>query len=201
MNEFDIGSYKQYADGEAMMVVDGKRFRYRGVLPRTLNPFATVNLGTAMLQLTKMCKTIPLEAPWDARKAGKWDSITVALWLDHHVLSVAARDLLETAIGGTYTSDTSEISLLFALHQMASGGGPDFMFGIEGGPRTPESSAALGRSTGRWPRSSTIGTPGAAGARYRPGRRRGDGAVRRHDGAGAARGRRRADRHREPDPL
>ncbi|WNG92797.1 FAD-dependent oxidoreductase [Mycobacterium sp. ITM-2016-00318] len=133
MNEFDIGTYKQYADGEAMMIVDGKQFRYRGVVPRTLNPFATVNLGTAMLELTKMCKTIPLDAPWDARKADKWDSITVALWLDHHVRSAAARDLLETAIGGTYTSDTSEISLLFALHQMASGGGPDFVFGIEGG--------------------------------------------------------------------
>jgi monoamine oxidase len=133
LNEFDIASYKQYADGEAMMVVDGKQFRYRGVVPRTLNPFATVNLGTAMLELTKMCKTIPLEAPWEAKKADKWDSITVALWLDHHVRSVAARDLLETAIGGTYTSDTSEVSLLFALHQMASGGGPDFVFGIEGG--------------------------------------------------------------------
>lgn len=133
MNEFGIGSYKQYADGEAMMIVDGKQHRYKGVVPRSLNPFATVNLGTAMLELAKMCKTIPLEAPWEARKADKWDSVTVALWLDHHVPSLAARDLLETAIGGTYTSDTSEISLLFALHQMASGGGPEFVFGIEGG--------------------------------------------------------------------
>lgn len=133
MNEFGVGSYKQYACGEAMMVIDGRQFRYKGVVPRTLNPFATVNLGTAMLELTKMCKTIPLDAPWDAKKADKWDCITVALWLDHHVRSLAARDLLETAIGGTYTSDTSEISLLFALHQMASGGGPEFVFGIEGG--------------------------------------------------------------------
>ncbi|HKV20237.1 MAG TPA: FAD-dependent oxidoreductase [Mycobacterium sp.] len=133
MNEFGIGSYKQYADGEAMMVIDGKQFRYRGLVPRTLNPFAAVNLGTAILELTKMCKAIPLDAPWEAKKADKWDAITVALWLDHHVRSLPARDLLETAIGGTYTSDTSEVSLLFALHQMASGGGPDFVFGIEGG--------------------------------------------------------------------
>ena len=60
-----------------------------------------MNLGTVMLELGQMCKTIPLEAPWDAKKADKWDSITVAKWLDHHVLSKpAARDLLETAIGG-----------------------------------------------------------------------------------------------------
>ena len=133
LDEFEVRSYKQYAGGEALMVVGGKQFRYHGVVPRTLNPFATVNLGTAMLELAKMCKTIPLEAPWDAKKADKWDTVTVALWLDHHVRSLAARDLLETAIGGTYTSDTSEVSLLFALHQMASGGGPEFVFGVEGG--------------------------------------------------------------------
>ncbi len=133
MTEFDVPSYKQYAGGESMMVIDGKQFRYRGTVPRTLNPFATVNLGTAMLELAQMCKTIPLEEPWNAKKADRWDNITVAQWLDHHVRSLAARDLLETAIGGTYTSDTSEVSLLFALHQMASGGGPQFVFGVEGG--------------------------------------------------------------------
>jgi monoamine oxidase len=133
MNEFDVAGYKQYAGGESMMVIDGKQFRYKGTVPRTLNPFATVNLGTAMLELAQMCKTIPLEEPWNAKKADKWDRLTVAQWLDHHVRSAPARDLLETAIGGTYTSDTSEVSLLFALHQMASGGGPQFVFGVEGG--------------------------------------------------------------------
>ena len=133
MNEFDVPGYKQYAGGESMMVIDGKQFRYKGTVPRTLNPFATVNLGTAMLELAQMCKTIPLEEPWNAKKADKWDRLTVAQWLDHHVRSAPARDLLETAVGGTYTSDTSEVSLLFALHQMASGGGPQFVFGVEGG--------------------------------------------------------------------
>src|ERR1700710_490504 len=100
MKEFEVPSYKQYADGEALMVVDGKHYRYKGTVPRTLNPFATVNLGTAMLELAKMCKAIPLDAPWDARRADKWDRITVGQWLDHHVRSLAARELLETAIGG-----------------------------------------------------------------------------------------------------
>ena len=78
MSEFDVPSYKQYAGGESMMVIDGKPFRYKGTVPRTLNPFATVNLGTAMLELAKMCKSIPLEEPWNARKADKWDSVSVA---------------------------------------------------------------------------------------------------------------------------
>jgi monoamine oxidase len=131
MTEFGVPSYKQYVDGEAMMLVDGKQHRYKGTVPWSLSPFASVNLGTAFLELGQMCKAIPLEAPWNAKKAAKWDQTTVAQWLARNVPSAAARDLLETAIGGTYTSDTSEVSLLFALHQMASGGGPGFVFGIK----------------------------------------------------------------------
>ncbi len=56
MDEFGVGSYKQYADGEALMIIDGKPFRYKGAVPRSLNPFATVNLGTALLELAKMCR-------------------------------------------------------------------------------------------------------------------------------------------------
>ena len=155
MTEFDVPSYKQYAGGESMMVIDGKQFRYRGTVPRTLNPFATVNLGTAMLELAQMCKTIPLEEPWNAKKADRWDNITVAHWLDHHVRSLAARDLLETAIGGTYTSDTSEVSLLFALHQMASGGGPQFVFGVEGGSQDSRIVGGMGAVYG--PMAAEIG--------------------------------------------
>jgi monoamine oxidase len=155
MSEFGVPTYKQYTAGDAMMIIDGKQSRYQGTVPRTLNPFATVNLGTAMLELEKMCHSIPLDAPWEAKKADKWDGITVALWLDHHVRSLAARDLLETAIGGTYTSDTSEISLLFALHQMASGGGPQFVFGVDGGSQDSRIVGGMGAVYG--PMAAEIG--------------------------------------------
>ncbi|ODQ94131.1 flavin monoamine oxidase family protein [Mycolicibacterium holsaticum] len=133
MSEFGVKSYKQYVAGEAMMLVDGKQCRYRGTVPRSLSPWASLNLGVAMLELIAMCKRIPLEEPWTAKKAARWDKISVGHWLDRNVRSGAAREILETAIGGTYTSDTSEPSLLYVLHQMASGGGPSFVFGVEGG--------------------------------------------------------------------
>ncbi|OBA92596.1 monoamine oxidase [Mycobacteriaceae bacterium 1482268.1] len=149
MSEFGVSGYKQYVDGEQMMVVNGKQSRYRGTVPLTLNPWATVNLGAAMFELGQMCKAIPLEEPWNAKKAVKWDSMTVAQWLDRHVRSVVARDLLETAIGGAYTSATSEVSLLFALHQMASGGGPQFVFGGEGGSQDSRIVGGMGAVYGR----------------------------------------------------
>lgn len=133
MGEFGVPSYQQYNDGEAMMIVGGKQHRYTGTVPRSLGPWAAVSLGAAFFALTRMCKSVPLEEPWVARRAAQWDRISIGHWLDRAVRSRAARELLEAAIGGTYTSDTSEVSLLYALHQMASGGGPAFLFDIEGG--------------------------------------------------------------------
>ncbi|MFD8247706.1 flavin monoamine oxidase family protein [Nocardia sp. NPDC059691] len=131
MTEFGVPSYKQYTDGEAMMVVDGKQHRYTGTIPWTMSPWASMNLGAVFLELGHMCKSVPLEAPWAAKKADKWDQVSLAHWLEANVLSKPAHDLLETAIAGCYTSAASEVSLLFVLYQMASGGGPSFVLGVK----------------------------------------------------------------------
>ena len=133
MDEFGVPSYKQYTDGEAMMVVDGKQHRYKGTIPWSMSPWAAVNLGAAFVELGQMCKSIPLEAPWEAKNAEKWDQITLATWLSKNTLSRPAHDLLETALAGCHTSAASEVSMLFALYQMASGGGPSFLLGVEDG--------------------------------------------------------------------
>jgi monoamine oxidase len=133
MNEFGVPSYKQYVDGEAMMVVDGKQYRYTGTIPLTMSPWAVANLGAVFLELTQMCKSIPLDEPWKAKSAAKWDQISLAKWLSSNTLSKPAHDLLDTAISGCYTSAASEVSMLWVLFQFASGGGPNFVLGVEGG--------------------------------------------------------------------
>jgi monoamine oxidase len=131
MNEFGVSSYKQYTGGEAMMCVDGKKYRYRGTIPLSMSPWAVANIGAAFLALTHMCKSIPVEAPWAAPKAQKWDRLSWAAWLDRNTLSKPAHELLESAISGLYTSAASEVSLLFVLYQMASSGGPSFVLGVK----------------------------------------------------------------------
>jgi monoamine oxidase len=131
MKEFGVGSYKQFIDGEAMMVVDGKQYRYEGTIPLTMSPWAALNMGAVFLDLTRLCKTIPLEAPWEAKNAAKLDRISYAEWLENHTLSKPAHTLLESSISGLYTSAASEVSMLFVLRQLASGGGPSFVLGIK----------------------------------------------------------------------
>lgn len=132
MKEFGVPSYQQYVDGDAVMYVGGKKYRYKGTIPLTMNPWVVANLGAVLFGLGRMCKTIPLDAPWSAQKAHAWDQITLAQWLDKHTLSPPAHQLLEAAIAGTYTSAASEVSMLFVLHQMASAGGPNFVLGVKG---------------------------------------------------------------------
>ncbi|PSR58819.1 MULTISPECIES: flavin monoamine oxidase family protein [Nocardia] len=144
MNEFGVRSYRQYTDGQALMVVDGKQYRYTGTIPWTMSPWASINLGAGFASLAYLCKSIPLYAPWDAKNAEKWDRITLAQWLNRTVRSKAAHDLLETAIAGSYTSAASEVSMLFALYQMASGGGPNFMFSVRGGSQDSRPVGGMG---------------------------------------------------------
>ena len=179
MNEFGVPSYKQYTDGESMMVVDGKQYRYKGTVPLTMSPWAAANIGAVFLELGQMCKSIPLEAPWEAKNAQKWDQTTLAKWLSSHTLSKPAHALLETAIAGCYTSAASEVSMLFVLYQMASGGGPRFRVRQQG--RLPGLSSRRRHgcdlsADGR--RDRRCAAPLAAGPADRAGRRRRDGALR-----------------------
>jgi monoamine oxidase len=155
MTEFGVSSYKQYLDGKAMMVVDGKQYRYQGTVPMNLSPVASANLGTAFLELAQASKAIPLEAPWRAKNADKLDQMTLAKWLQTRTLSKAAHDLLETALAGCYTSAASEVSMLFVLYQMASGGGPGFLLGVKDGSQDSRVVGGMGAIYG--PMAAEIG--------------------------------------------
>ncbi|MET8778172.1 FAD-dependent oxidoreductase [Nocardia sp. NPDC004654] len=155
MHEFGVPSYKQYTDGEAMMVVGGKQHRYTGTIPWTMSPWAAMNLGAVLLELGHMCGSVPLESPWAAKNAGKWDRISLAQWLDSTVASKPAHELLETAIAGCYTSAAAEVSLLFVLYQMASGGGPGFVLGVEDGAQDERPVGGMGAVYG--PMAAAIG--------------------------------------------
>jgi len=144
MNEFGVPEYKQYCDGESMMIVGGKQHRYGGTIPWTMSPWAVANLGAGLLEVDQMCKSIRHEAPWEAKKAAEWDRTTVTEWLEKHVLSKPAREMLEMVLAGTYTSAGSEVSVLWMLHQMGSGGGPNFVISSKGGAQDARPVGGMG---------------------------------------------------------
>ncbi|MEI6251598.1 MAG: FAD-dependent oxidoreductase [Mycobacteriaceae bacterium] len=146
--EYGVREYKEYADGDAMMIVDGKKHRYAGTVPWTMSPWAVANLGAGLLEVDQMCKAVPCEAPWTAKKAAEWDRITLGEWLHGNVLSTQAREMLDMALAGIYTSAASEVSLLWALHQMGSGGGPSFVISSRGGSQDARVHGGMGAVSG-----------------------------------------------------
>lgn len=144
MVEYGVAEYKEYVDGDAMMVVGGKQHRYAGTIPWAMSPWAMANLGAGLLEVELMCRSIPFEAPWEAKKAVEWDRISLGEWINRHMRSRQAREMLDMALAGIYTSAGSEVSLLWALHQMGSGGGPLFVISSKGGAQDARVCGGMG---------------------------------------------------------
>ncbi len=144
MDEFGVPEYKQHNDGDAMMVVGGKKHRYGGTIPWTMSPWAVTNLGLGLMAVEKMCKSIPREAPWEAKEAAEWDRISLAEWIESNTMSKPAREMLDMALAGPYTSAASEVSMLWVLLQMASGGGPTFVISGKGGAQDARPVGGMG---------------------------------------------------------
>lgn len=144
MNEFGVPEYKQHHDGDAMMIIDGKKHRYGGTIPWTMSPWAVANLGIGLATAEEMCKAIPREAPWEAKKAKEWDRISLGEWIEKNTMSKQAREMLDMALAGTYTSAASETSLLWMLLQMGSGGGPTFVISGKGGAQDARPVGGMG---------------------------------------------------------
>ena len=102
MHEFGVPEYKQHHDGDAMMIVDGKKHRYGGTIPWTMSPWAVTNLGLGLLTIERMCKSIPREAPWEAKQAAEWDRISVGEWIEANTMSRPARAMLDMALGAAF---------------------------------------------------------------------------------------------------
>jgi len=133
--EMDIGTYPTFVDGDNLFVNEGRIHRYRGLIPKGLSWFALVSLGLAMKRIDTMAKAVPLDAPWAARHAAALDASTVTSWIDSplKVPSRVARALLRTTMLELFTTDPSEVSLLYVLFHLHSAGGFARQTSVEGG--------------------------------------------------------------------
>lgn len=134
VREFGVEIYRQYVQGDNLMVLDGKVHRYSGNMPR-LNPLALVDVGLAMKMLDWMADSVPLDAPWEAEKAHEYDSQTIGAWIESrwHTSTQTARKMLHTIFSELFMSDPAEVSLLHALHLVHSLKSIEWAVGAVGG--------------------------------------------------------------------
>jgi monoamine oxidase len=133
--EMRVGTYPTFAAGDHLLLKDGGKHRYRGLIPSGLGWFALTSLGLAIKRLDAMARSIPLDAPWTAPGASALDARTITSWLESplNVPSRTARTLLGITATELFTSDPSEVSLLHLLFHLHSAGGFARQTSIEGG--------------------------------------------------------------------
>jgi monoamine oxidase len=122
--EAGLETYAQHADGDTVLRLGGANRRYGGMIPK-VNPVAIASVGLALKRLDRMAQRLPLEAPWEARRAHALDSRTLGDWLSSplNVVPGHARDLLLATMQGFFSTDPAQVSLLGALVLARGGGG------------------------------------------------------------------------------
>jgi monoamine oxidase len=121
-DELGVATFPTYTTGEAVEWRDGVRHTYAGLIPTSDHAAAAEGVA-AMLDLDLAAAEIPLEAPWEAADAAALDGQTLGTWLDANLEAPPARAMINVAVKGVFGAEPGEISLLFTLFYLHSGGG------------------------------------------------------------------------------
>jgi monoamine oxidase len=130
--QLGIETFPTYETGDSLARIEGKRYRFTGDVPR-MNPVAMADLAQAVLRLDRLARRIPLEEPWRAPGATRWDSQTLETWLRRNVRTRRIRSLLRLFITTVFATEPATISLLHALFYVHSGTSFDVLTRFSGG--------------------------------------------------------------------
>lgn len=132
IEELGLTTFKTFIDGKSIYHRRGRSKRYDGTIP-PMSPLAIADFAQLQLRLERMAKSIPLEAPWTARRAQEWDATTFGRWIDEHSFTAEAREMFTMAFTVTNAEDLHSTSLLVQLARIKGGGGIDHAVNITDG--------------------------------------------------------------------
>jgi monoamine oxidase len=123
--ELGVRKFNTYDKGDNVYVADGKRSTYSdtgisGTAPP--DPLILGQLATVVSELDAMSKTVPVDAPWTASNAAKWDRMTLESFLDSHNPTKRFSDLVAASTRPIFGAEPGEMSLLFVLFYIAASG-------------------------------------------------------------------------------
>ncbi|MCX4243935.1 flavin monoamine oxidase family protein [Paraliomyxa miuraensis] len=117
-----LRTYAQHDEGRKVMELCGVRSTYRGLLP-WIGVRGLGELAIRVAQLELFARKVPLDAPATMTDAAALDRQTVRTWLDATVTGGRARSVLEIATQMVFAGEPEQLSLLYFLFYLRSGGG------------------------------------------------------------------------------
>ena len=127
-----VDTFPTYDEGENVVEWGGRRTRYRGSIPR-IGALALLDVGQLLWRINRLARTVPLEAPWQARRARAWDSQTFASWARRNSFTKGGRELLALATQAIWAAEPEDVSLLHLLFYTHSGGTFENLMGTSDG--------------------------------------------------------------------
>ena len=103
VRELGVKTFPTWTRGDNLVIVKERAKRYRGTIPRVAL-LSLLDLGRAQWRLESMAKQVPLDAPWNAKKAAEWDAQSLGDWLDRNVRTKTARALFDAGLETVYAA-------------------------------------------------------------------------------------------------
>ncbi len=131
-DELGIRTFPTFCDGKKILDLDGALTEYRSSIP-SLSMVNLLQLQAALTYLDTKYRTIPATSPTDAPDAAELDAMTLETWRNRFVKSKAVRGVLDAAVRVIFGSECGDMSALFFLQYLSSGGGILRLAEIRGG--------------------------------------------------------------------
>ncbi|XP_074632141.1 amine oxidase [flavin-containing] B-like [Acropora palmata] len=131
--QLGVETYKVFGKGQTVEDFLGKRVTKHGALPSMGSLLGALDVNNFWQLLDNMSRNIPLRDPWNAPCALEWDCMTVKEFIEKKCWTRYGKAVATAYVQGILTSEPCEISLLFFLWYLHSGGGVKRNIEFEGG--------------------------------------------------------------------
>ncbi|MFV2058909.1 MAG: flavin monoamine oxidase family protein [Thiohalomonadales bacterium] len=129
-NELGVTTFKTWNTGESLTLSAGQVYRESDIEPTPADIDAYLQ---AVALIDEMAFLIPLDAPWIADNAQALDAQLLSQWLLENVPSDSIRQEINGGVESILSAPSSQISLLWFLFYVHSGGGWERLQSIDNG--------------------------------------------------------------------
>jgi monoamine oxidase len=123
--EMGVPTYRTYNEGDNLYYRGGSLQRYSSTGPLGAvppDPDGSPQAAVFIQQMNDMAAQVPRESPWEAARAGEWDSQTVETFKQANAFTDGARFLFDVGVEAVFAAEPSDISLLWLLTYTGAAG-------------------------------------------------------------------------------
>ncbi|WP_370185261.1 flavin monoamine oxidase family protein [Rhodococcus wratislaviensis] len=133
IDELGLKTFRCYADGDNINVIDGRVVRWTDDQMFGLSGEAEAEAVRLWEALQTLSQTVDLDAPWNTDGAADLDRQSLDSWLVANTANATTRALFRLLVPGIFSAESPELSLLHFLFYIKSGTSLDTLVSQTGG--------------------------------------------------------------------